>query len=183
MHAHKQCAALAARLPPRRTWSRPLSPTITNSERWPSLTLFSTSVRMRESTFFLIVAAVQRLLCYCSPAAECGGSGVVAAAVEHRGWRAAPRGTHPASTAGCRAPHLVQLGIGAATACCSGACRRPQSPPDRLLAAPNCSQMYPQLLPTARRAVAAERGGPRSMRCPQRGFICYSSVATQAEQR
>ena len=40
------------------TWSRPLSPTMTNRERWPSLTQFSTKVRMRESTFFLILAAV-----------------------------------------------------------------------------------------------------------------------------
>lgn len=45
---HTHCPA-----PCPRTWSRPLSPTITNSDRCRSLTPFSTSVRMRGSTFFL----------------------------------------------------------------------------------------------------------------------------------
>lgn len=46
---------LHALTPSSLAWSLPLSPTMMYSDLWRVFTQFSTSVRMRESTFFLMV--------------------------------------------------------------------------------------------------------------------------------
>lgn len=64
MNRHTTELKTREQIPRRRgsTWSRDLSPTTTNTDRWRALTPFSMSVLIRSSTFFLIVDPFPRLL-------------------------------------------------------------------------------------------------------------------------